>query len=108
MEYRIEIDSLHTKTIDDNQNVVVNVCVTVFAKLGDQENSYSDIIQLPLPDLNDFIDYNQLTKEKIISWISVEIEQMKEKAAYVVNRTIEELNAIQDYPIEQQLPWSNV
>ncbi len=107
MEYRIEIDSLHTKTIDDTPNVVVNVCATVFAKLGNQENSYSDIIQVSLPDFTNFTEYNELTKEQIISWISENIEEMKEKAAFVVNRAITELNVIEDYATEAELPWSN-
>ena len=105
MEYRIVIDGLHTKTIDNISSVVVNVCVTVFAKLGEQENSYSDIVALSLPDFTNFTQYEQLTQEQIISWISAEIEEMKEKAAFVVTRAIAELNKTIEITTEATLPW---
>ena len=113
INYTTKIDVLKTKNTKTLNNVIYRIGITVTGineeGLSDNHSKWCDLQE---PELNNFIDYNNLTKEQVNNWIletenecKIVIEKLIANQinikAMSENTTGEVVNP------DKELPWSN-
>ena len=77
MIYKWEIEDLIKKpSIDGLSEVVTHVsfaCTGIDDVTG-KEHTYHHFIKLPPPAHEDFIDFNSLTEEQVVSWVKSKVD----------------------------------
>lgn len=95
MQYTQEIKSLRLNNITDK--VVRRVIVEVTLTDGGNSVSSTHDVPLFLPDSENFTPYNELTEEKVLSWIPID-EDMKTMLK-------NELEIKMSVPVSLDFPW---
>lgn len=109
INYTTKIDVLKTKNTQTLNNVVYKIGITV---TGVDENGLTDNhskwCDLQEPELNNFIDYDNLTKEQVNNWIletenecKIVVETLINKQKNILETTEETINS------DKSLPWEN-
>jgi len=109
INYTTKIDVLKTKNTNTLNNVVYKIGITV---TGVDENGLTDNhskwCDLQEPELNNFIDYDNLTKEQVNNWIlatenecKIVVETLINNQKNILETTEETINS------DKSLPWEN-
>jgi len=109
INYTTKIDVLKTKNTNTLNNVVYKIGITV---TGVDENGLTDNhskwCHLQEPGLNNFIDYDNLTKEQVNNWIletenecKIVVETLINNQKNILETTEETINS------DKSLPWEN-
>jgi uncharacterized UPF0160 family protein len=109
MNYTWKITGIKTKNNENLTNIIVQ---TYWKKIGTDENENSVVFDGATPfdlstvDPDNFISYENLTEEMVISWIqSVVIGEYEEHVNEQINKQIQEkVNPIIE--VSQEFPWS--
>ena len=110
INYTTKIDVLKTKNTKTFNNVVYRIGITV---TGVDENgstdNHSKWCDLQEPELNNFIDYDNLTKEQVNNWIlatenecKIIVETLINNQKNILETTEETINS------DKNLPWDIV
>ena len=89
---------------DGLSNVVSNVDWRLIAKTkdGDYLAEHYGKQYVSNPDADTFVDYEQLTKDKVVGWLGniLNVEQLKENLAHQIDLQINPINAVLNPPFE--------
>jgi hypothetical protein len=89
---------------DGLSNVVNNVDWRLIATTedGDYFAEHYGKQYVSNPDADTFINYEELTKEKVVSWLEniLNVEQLKENLAYQIDLQINPITALLNPPFE--------
>ena len=89
---------------DGLSNVVSNIDWRLIASIEDEPYTalHWGKQYVSSPDAETFVDYENLTKEQVVSWIesALDVEQLKENLAYQIDLQINPISAILNPPFE--------
>jgi hypothetical protein len=102
--YEWDVTSMKVVDVNNLENIVIQ---TYWSKKGTDENGNEGIFYgatpLPIADLdpNNFVPYNQLTKQIVINWIQDMIKDQNH-----INEQIQKnINLKKNPLVEKPLPW---
>lgn len=102
ISYTIKINSAKTATIGNLQNVVKQVEYTVTGTDGDQSFSLPVKVILEDPATETFINFNNLTEQKMIEWVAELVETVNAKQH--INTVVQKMVTEAAYQ-NTALPW---
>lgn len=98
--------SLITKNIDNNLDTVIQVPYIITGSDGVNTVEYAGIVQLGVPDSQNFIPFNQLTEDQIITWIEQAVpEEEKIRHKQLISSVLQHKASQPELPSNKPVPW---
>lgn len=97
-----EFVSQHTERYENNTKVIYGVHATAYAEKNETSTERQISVSVPFNKENDFVSWENLTEEIVISWIesSIDVEGIKQSMESIIDQSVA-LNT------QTNMPWSS-
>lgn len=89
-------------------NIVTLVVIEATGQKDGLSITEEKTFHVPFVKQEEFIDYSNLTEETILTWISADIEELKNRLEFILDKQIEEKNELLEDENDSPLPWNNI
>jgi len=111
IDYTWQIQNLEVqKSLNDLQNVVLTISWTLFGREGSVLSKISGSTQLSAPNTSEFIPYDQLDHNTLLSWITAntDVEVLKTQIAQEVDALKSQGTFLVDYRVRPQTTATDI
>jgi len=85
-------------------NIVTLVVIEATGQKDGLSITEEKTIHVPFVKQEEFIDYSNLTEEGILTWVSADIEELKNRLEFILDKQLQEQSEILDE--DSPLPWN--